>query len=529
MARAASNSLAGHFEKLRGDYAATKASRYRRRRTGLAAGGAAADYHYRNDGDYLKLIELARDMDRNDQVVSHFVNRAVQCTLNGGRFPDPNTGDDKLNAEISERWQEWSEDPQAFDVQGENDFQASEELVFRSVLVDGDVMPIPLESGHVQFMEGHRLRTPYGREKGVVHGVEMNGVRRRLRYHFTLEDIDPAHALSKTSEMQAPVDAYDDEGHRQVFHVYNPRRFSQTRGVSAMAPIVDTLGMFEDTQFATMVQRQIVSCIAFFTKREAGWKGPQSAPLGATTEETRSDGSKELVEEMKPGMHVKGGPGEEITGFSPQVPGADYFPHVRLILTIIGCNFGLPLCVALLDASDTNFSGFRGAIEQAKLGWKSNIRSLDLRYNKPLYRWKLRQWMAEDSRFNKRMSRSSIRPFRHNWNTPSWPYIEPLTDAQSSLLRMRGGLSSPRRIHAEQGEDVDQISREQVADNAYRIRLAKAEAASINKDYPDGQPVHWRDLLSLPMPEGMTLNLAAAPTTTPAQKEGKADGQPKQN
>jgi len=35
-------------------------------------------------------------------------------------------------------------------------------------------------------------------------------------------------------------------------------------------------------------------------------------------------------------------------------------------LGILAVNLDLPLCVFLLDASETNYSGFRGAIDQAR-------------------------------------------------------------------------------------------------------------------------------------------------------------------
>lgn len=54
--------LQAAFGDMRADYDFMKESRFIRRRTGLASGGAAADYHIRSEEDYYKGIEKARDV-----------------------------------------------------------------------------------------------------------------------------------------------------------------------------------------------------------------------------------------------------------------------------------------------------------------------------------------------------------------------------------------------------------------------------------------------------------------------------------
>ena len=54
-------SLADAFEARRSDYQAAKASRYRRRRTGISTSGSGADYHYRSDADYLRILKNRRN------------------------------------------------------------------------------------------------------------------------------------------------------------------------------------------------------------------------------------------------------------------------------------------------------------------------------------------------------------------------------------------------------------------------------------------------------------------------------------
>lgn len=498
-------SLQGLYHDLRSDYAAAKSSRFRRRRTGVASSGSGADYHYRSEADYLRLMEQARDMDRNDSAVGPVINQAVNNTLQCGFTVEPRTGDPTLDADLWERWNAWADDPDACDLAGEHGFDRLTDHAFRAMLVDGDCVGLLTDEGAVQLVEAHRVRTPVATKRNVVHGVLLDDRRRRLQYWITKDDIDPLRAVRLVNEIQQ-YDTRDADGFRQIVHIYNPRRVTQTRGVTALAPIFDDVGMFEDINFAKLVQQQVVSCIAFFRMRQDG-SPPGGSQFGERTEQQLSDGSTRVVEGIAPGIEIVGDPGEQIQGFSPNVPNPEFFEHVKLILTLVSINLGLPLIVVLMDASQTNFSGWRGALDQAKTGWRRNQRALIERWHRPIYTWKVRQWMAEDSALRSAADREGVSIFAHHWSPPTWPYIEPLKDASADLLRVRNGLISPRRLHAERGRDWEEVAEEIVADNAYAIVRAKRAAARINKKFKDDNPVHWREVLSLPTPDGMQISL----------------------
>jgi lambda family phage portal protein len=502
-------SLADGFEGLRADFSAAKYSRFRRQRTGILSIGSGADWHYRVQSEFLRIMEYARDMDRNDCIVGQTVDRAVVNEVRGGLKPDPKTGDDGVNAELKDRFREWSEDADECDVTGENNFHAMEKLVSRAGKVDGDIFALPLREGCLQMIEGHRSRTPVSTTRNVVHGVLLDGRRKPQEYWFTKDDVDPMQAVRLVSDMER-YPARDADGNRNVFHVYNPKRFTQTRGVSAFAPIFDLLGMFEDVNFAKLVQQQIVSCFAVFHQRDLNFQSDDGAQAGEqTSENLPADGSTRLLQGIAPGMEVFGKPGEKLEGFSPNVPNAEFFPHMKLILTLIGINLGMPLILVLLDASETNFSAWRGVVDQARQGFDDNQRTLRERFHGRVYRWKVSQWIAEDPALHAASKALGKKIYAHVWSKPGWPYIDPLKDAQADLLRQRNALISPRRLQAERGREWTELAQEIVEDNAFAIAEAKRAAKKINSQFPDDDPVHWRELISLPTPEGTKVSIAA--------------------
>lgn len=516
------------FHELRGDYLAAKRSTtMRRRRRGVPTMGASADYHYLSEADFLWMMEMAREFDRNDLVVGQTVDRAVANELQDGFTPEPNTGDKGLDKYLIARWNEESIEADLCDVAGEQIWHEQTELVSRAVKVDGDILPVPTVEGPVQLVEGHRCRSPHRTAKNVVHGVEMEPTRRRRRYWFTKDPIDPLDARKLLVRDFAPIDARDADGDKQVWHVYNPKRATQTRGVTAFAPIFDAIGMHDDIQFAKLLHQQIVSCFVLFRNRTLDFN-PATANLQRPVGDVLPAGAgQRRVEGMVPGLELAGDPGEVLSMGSPNVPNAEFFDHVKLILQLIGINLGLPLCVVLLDASETNFSGFRGAIDQARLGFRKNQRVLIRRWCRPSWHWRVDRWSLDDSVLRKyvqkylddrksrtgtreRFETKAVNPYRHEWSRPAWPYIEPTKDAAADLLQLSNMLDSPRGVAKARDRKYADVVRETIDDRGDAIVKAHRRAERINKrlKLEGDERVKWRDLAPLPMPEGVTLSVA---------------------
>ena len=494
-------SITEAFRDMRLDYIAAKGSRYRSRPRGVSPAGSGADYHVRLERDFLGMIELARHFDRNNMLVGQGIDRLVDNVIQGGLAFDAQTGDEILNKDLEARWREWGEDPKQCDVSTRFNFHDMERLVLRQTVVDGDVFCIPLKVGSLEIVEAHRCRTPSNTSKNVSNGVLLDNLRRPRQYWFTKDDIDTSTTLRLVSEIQTyPAD--------EVFHIADPKRFSQTRGITTFAPIADVLGIHDDLQFAKLVQAQMVSCIAFLRIRDQMFSGGLIGSTGSSSLETLSDGTQRLVEAMAPGMELRGLPGEKIEGFSPNVPNPEFFPHVMLVLTIVAVNLHMPVAVLLLDPSETNFSGWRGAVDQARLTFKRMQEWEAAKFHRRVYLWKLGQWIAADPALRSQQVRNDVNLCGHRWNPPTWPYIQPVEDAKGDLLRIGGLLTSPRRLHAERGHEWQEIVDETVMDNAYAIIQAKEGAIAINTQFAKDDPIDWRELLCLPTPENVSRTLA---------------------
>jgi hypothetical protein len=227
---------------------------------------------------------------------------------------------------------------------------------------------------------------------------------------------------------------------------------------------------------------------------------------GEASVETSTAGTRQ-IEGVSPGMEIIGLPGEELQGFSPNVPNSEYFQQVKLILQVLGVNFGLPLCLVLMDGSETNFSGWRGAVDEARKGFVADQLNLVRRLHKPAYEWWLSRLLEEDSELRNWNDKPKINLFKHNWNLPTWSYIEPVADAEGDATQLRNALTSPRRLHNARGGDWEETADEIIEDNLYAINNAAAKASEFNAANPTSAPLSWRDLIPLVMPAGQTIAL----------------------
>lgn len=485
------------FEEIRSDYRAAKTTRFTPRVNGVAYNGSGSDYHYRNDYEYLYMIERARHYERNDMLVGQGIRRLVSNVVQEGFMPDPDTGDSKLDEIFKENWREFSTDPDLCHSEGELTFNQIERLTLRSAIRDGDIWSLLLDDGTIQPIEGHRPRTPSRTRRNVVHGVFMDDRAKRQEVWITKEDIGIYNAITRVNQIQ-PYAIRDEFGHRVVLQTYFPDRFSQRRGVTALAPVAEVIGMHDDLEFSTLVKSQLASLLVILREQHQDVKhGLEGPPIGdlrgsVGTEQTSSGGVKQIPG-IQAGVDYLAPPGQTVKGFAPNIPNPEFFPHTMLLLTFIAVNLDMPVQMLLLDPQKSSFSSWRGAVDQARTRFREIQSDLAQQFHRPVWKWKVRQWASESSAL-RRMIGDNPHWLRHTWKRPQFAYIEPLKDAQADALQQEKFLSSPRRLQAARGRDWDEVVRECIDDREKLFRGAIETAQSLSTEF--GVEITWKDILS---------------------------------
>ena len=504
------------FADMRSDYAAMQPSRFRRDRPGASVGGMGgggkldADAHTSNEWNFVAMREYARAMWRDDSIIKSLVRRVVHNVVRTGFRYEPQTGDKTLDRDLWQRWDDWSRDKRECDAAGVMTFADYERLVVEHEIVDGDVFIVGTNEGCLQPYEADRCTSPTKRsatKRNLVHGVELDERRRRLSFWMRKQ----TPGLNRLYNLVGDFDqiaAYDADGESLVWHVMDFGRFTQTRGVTAFHPIFDKAGMYEDVDFALLVKQQMAAFLAWEEQTTGDY--PADVQYGARERTPRRDGSIETVEQIAAGSIVRTPKGKTLKMHQTSVADSDAMAHLRNVTQVLSINLGLPLCAAMLDASETNFTGWRGAMDQAKLGFITNQERYETRFHRECLRWKIRDWMATDAALTNvhgRLGRRGrpIDAFRHKWFKPRWPYPQPLQDSEANGNRLETGQASLTQIHAELGNDGDDVISESVRDNERWIRKSIKAAQRIRKAFPeDGKDVHWSHLYHRALPKGAT-------------------------
>lgn len=514
-------------DEFRADYNIGDDTRFMPRPRGVASAGSGADYHYRSEPRFLRGIERARHYDRNDMVVGQGVDRLCDNLLQTGYNLEPQTPDPELNTQLEAGFWDWADDPDQCDLQGEKCFADFEHLTLRHTIVDGDILAFLLDVGSLDCAEAHRLRTPAYYRNKLVHGVRLDPeTRKRTQYFVSNEEIDPISAVTRNDKF-TPYAARDEHGDRHVLHIYDPKRMSQTRGVTALAPIGEVVGMHGDVQFATMVKAQVAAAYAILEEYDVDSRPPPvgtTIVTGATTTETQSDGTTRTSQGIGPGMRVRGAPGAKLKGFAPNIPNPEFFPHTMMLLTFIAINLKMPVHMLLLDPSKTNFSSWRGAIDQARITFRRIHRWHIRKFHAPVYRWRLKHMLAKDPALRTAAKKHGKLFFAHAWHPDAWQYIEPNKDASADLLQLANLMMSDRRRAMRMGYQFSVHRREVIEDRLSWIVDGQKAADAFNAAHGISEkpkPLSWRDICPLPMPQGITATLATEDEPAESPEEVK--------
>ena len=259
--------------------------------------------------------------------------------------------------------------------------------------------------------------------------------------------------------------------------------------------------MHNDIHFAKLVQQQMASYVGFTHDVPFGTPDYEAPPAEDEVVDPATGKSRMYGPDMSPGSeHWPLYAGEKITPFSPNIPNSEWFEQARLALSFIAVNLDLPLIVFMLDASETNFSAWRGAMDQAKIGFMKFQRHLAAKLHKPVVRFQQRRWIRQDRELASAAASLGADFWRNSWGFPRWPYVEPLKDVMADQNEMAANLNSPRRILARKNLRWETVVEESCEDVGQLIKCAMEKARDLNEEFSDvvkenpGERVRWREL-----------------------------------
>ena len=390
----------------------------------------------------------ARKLDRNNALARSLIRRHCDAVIGKGFTLRCESGDQEWNKVAERFWRKWYTDE--IDVQGLAIGPQFDRIVHDSACVDGDVLIVKLDNGQCQLIESDRIRQPAGAiasGHSCTSGVERDKAGRIVAFHVADTAGPSSYSLGYTQTRRIPAE----------FCVYMPspqhQRVNQTRGEPVLAATIPLLEQLDDLIDASVVAQRLAAYQALVIE-SSDPAGMQSALEGGSEAQmpglsTGYNGGAPQPIHWEPGgvLHLQ--QGERATQVKPEHPGQNFQDQVRMLVRMIGADFGLPLELSMMDSSQANYHGFKAALETAYRGF-ARWQEWNARMLLNLFRWRIGRAIVEgDLPFVDSWERASFLP-------PAKPVIDPKAELEALAFGVNQRLTTRKdAVAGLSGSDLD--------------------------------------------------------------------------
>lgn len=438
--------------------------------------------------DLPELRNRSHDLVRNNPIaggaieseVSHVVGTglALQSRIDARKLGMTDEQATEWQADAEAEFLLWAES-QFADATGEQNFYELQDLAYRSARESGDCGVVlagvdrpdwPYRLA-LQIIEADRISNPIGAADSarMVQGIERDERGEGIAAHIASRHPGAHYTSGVTTWTRVPYRGAS--GRRNFVFMMRRHRPGQTRGIPALAGIIEPLkqlGRYSTAEVDAAVNSALQ---AFFTKMD-----PE-----AFQDVFDDDGKSAIIERaMKWDGGVSSGrainllPGEEISSPTPGRPNPNFDPFVSAVLRQIGIGLGIPHEV-LMKSFQSSYSAARAALLDAWRTFRIRRQWLATKFCQPVYE----EFLAESVA----LGRISAPGFfadpaiRRAWCGAMWcgdgpGSIDPTKEVDAAEKRVNMGLTTlPDEILAYDGGDWETRHRVQA-----RVAKARKEA-----------------------------------------------------
>jgi lambda family phage portal protein len=288
---------------------------------------------------------------------------------------------------------------------------------------------------------------------GLINGVRRDGDGRRISYF--LYDRHPELPGAKVVEV--PAD--------QILHLYLRHFVGQTRGIPWMAPVMIDVHRLDQYDKAELVAAQIAACQMGFWKQELAKEEIKDASYDGKDSSEKQPTSAGTPVMMEPGSYTVGGPNDSIQMFKPEHPVAAFEPFKRTCLQGISAGIDVAYMSLSGDVGAANYSSARTGLLDERATWEMVQRWFIEELCTPVFSegWLPQAFLRDPLRTL--LPGSDYKAYdKAEWHPRSFPWVDPLKDAQAVNLKVQNGLSTLTRELNAQGYDLEETLLELAAE-----------------------------------------------------------------
>ncbi len=414
-----------------------------------------------------------------------------------------------LTPEAAKKWQRkterefalWAGKRENCDAIGMNNFAGIQQLSVMSWLTNGDVFaliqrcdPTPLNpySLRLHMIEADRVSTPH-EAKMITGGMSTDGINKStgnriydgvevdkngmvVAYHIC--NAYPKQVLRDIEKIEwVRVKAYGERtGLPNILHILDSERPDQYRGVTYLAPVIESL-----LNISRYTQSELMAALiqSFFTAWVYTETNPSQIPMNEVSygdtddpdnppDSNVSDNPNEY--EMGPGtiLHLK--EGEKVAFGNPNIPSTGFDAFFKVICKEIGAALEIPYDT-LLKEFNQSYSASRAALMEAWEAFKMRRKWLIDMLCQPVYE----VWLAEAVALGRIdapgfFTDPALRAAwcKAQWLGPVQGQLDPTKEIKADILAVSKGFKTHEQVTREYGggnwqDNVEQLKQENAA------------------------------------------------------------------
>lgn len=401
----------------------------------------------------------------------------MKCAVNRAVLGLPEEYIKEWQKQTEAEWRMWAERKENCDALGMNNFYELQQLAVKSWFMSGDVFalfkrydktllnPYTLR---IHIVEADRVSTPRDisctsilnstegknpKNGNEIHdGVEVDSNGKVVAYHIC--NVYPNQTIKEGRKWQRIEACGANTGLPNILHVMEAERPDQYRGVTYLAPDIETLLQLrrytESELVAALVQSYLTAWITTETDTtEFPFNEAIDSIEGYGQPANISDGENEY--EMGPGTINHLAPGEQVTLGNPNIPTAGFENFVKTICKMVGASLELPHDV-LMKEFNSSYSAAKGALEEAWETFKMKRSWFINDFCQPVYE----TWLAEavatgrikaPGFFENPLIRAAWCGTR--WDGPAQTHLDPVKEATANEMLVAHGWRTNSQVTRE--------------------------------------------------------------------------------
>lgn len=450
--------------------------------------------------------DRSRHAVRNDGIAKGISDKFVSNLIGTGIQPLSLADDPEFRRAVGPKWLRWTDES---DADGLLDFYGQQAQAARGWEEGGEVfirlrqrrpedgLSVPLQ---LQILEPelcpHTYTTRLPNGNRVRAGIELNVIGKRVAYWMYPEHPGEFQDTVDATTLKAvPADT--------VIHLFDPLRPGQLRGAPRLAQSLVTLLEVGKVRDFTLLRGQLQNLFVAFLRRTGTAVDDAIHPLtGQTTSATQGD---RPVLSLEPGIFQELGLGEDVAFSDPPDLGEGLAAFIKFELQAACAAAGVPYEVVTGDMSGLNDRVMRVILGEFRRSMQALQHHIFVfQVCRRVWRaWMDRAWLSGALPIPAAYAVNPEPWLRAKWQPQGWPYLHPVQDVEAQVAAIRAGFTTRSAVVSEQGDDSEQIDRENAADNT------RADDLDLRYDSDGRQAATPKDSLAQAAEAGATAAVGA--------------------